>query len=83
MKERAMRLNPADRRVFYLMVALLVTAVVALSLINIFLLPDNLYSAGAGVLSEIEMRLVGEGTQAVEASNTAGTTMRLVDLLAK
>lgn len=83
MKQRAMRLNPADKKVFYLMLALLVAAVVTLSLINVFLLPDHFYSSGASVLSGIEMRLVGEGQQAVDTANGAVTTMRLVDLLAK
>ena len=83
MKQQAMRLNLADKRVFYLMMALLVTAVAALPLINLFLLPDNFYSAGAGALSTIEMRLVGDAAQTANGANGTATTLHLVDLLTK
>jgi uncharacterized membrane-anchored protein YitT (DUF2179 family) len=83
MKQRAMRLDLADKRVFYLMMAMLITAVVTLSLISAFLLPDDLYSAGAGTLSAIEMRLVGNAAQTADPANGAVETLRLVDLLSR
>lgn len=83
MKQRAMHWDLADKKVFYLMMALLITAVVTLSLINSILLPDDLYSAGASTLSAVEMRLVGHTAQTVDTANGAGQTLRLVDLLSR
>ena len=83
MKQRAMRLDLTDKRVFYLMMAMLITAVVTLSLISAVLLPDDLYSAGANTLSGIEMRLVDNGAQPVDTANGAVDTLRLVDLLSR
>jgi len=73
MKQRAERLNPADKRILLLMMAALLIAVVALSLMNTFLLPVEFYSSGVDTASKIEMRLVGDATQ----------SLRIVDLLAR
>lgn len=80
MKQRSIQIITADRLRFFALAALLITAVVGLSLANVLSLAGDLSPMAAGAFHGIEMHLLSDAASPA-ADGATGTTMTIVELL--